>query len=153
MVSNLVTLRIVGGEVHEIDVVVVRCHRFYLCLRRCSLQEDVACHFVLHVDALCACGRCRTVSLYVGIYRLAIFVIYLVTMTVFCLHACGVGTIGNGIVVSILILLVNLSLVVILIERVVTESTAHVDRQRELCPQVYLVSSYVGSFSSSKVEQ
>ena len=50
--ESMMNIRTLPWEVHEIHVVVVGCHILYLRLRRCSLEEDVARHLILYIQAL-----------------------------------------------------------------------------------------------------
>ena len=141
MVSNFLTLRIESREVHEIDVVVVLNHRFYLSLCWCFLQEDVAINNILCIYALGASSRSATHSAVAGIYpyRLSVFIVNKVTRR--CIdvwvtfRACSrprtfrsslcrgwIRTVRNGIFTA----RVN---VVVTIKCIVTECTTHVDWQ------------------------
>ena len=98
MMRNLVTLGIVGREVHEVNVVVVPSHLCYLRLCRCSLQEDVACHLVLHIDALCSGSTnliTGTINGIIWVYRITIFIIYCGSRSWIILLTAWMFAVGN----------------------------------------------------------
>ena len=148
MMRLVVTLFVSVREVHEIYMVVAGEHCLKLCLRRCRLQEDVTRHLVAGIDTLCTEWSWLTATMRLrGIspHRLTILIEEQVTLCVGSLCGSRIRSFSNNVVTTH-------SGEDVLVEGVVTEGTAHIERQGLWVAHVDDVASLEHALRGGEVE-